>query len=374
MIIGIEAKRLFHNFSGLGNYSRNTVNLLSKFYPDNKYVLFAPILTDLYKTPENVQVITPQANISRRLRPYWRLYKVSGLLKPNKIDIYHGLSNVLPFGLKKSGVPSVLTIHDLIFLRFPAFYKKIDRMLYRFFTIRSCHRATKILAISQQTKTDLIDLLGIDAGKIEVVYQSCDKRYYEKVEEELKQAVRLKFNLPEKFILCVGTIEQRKNQLAILEGMVQEKLDIPIVLVGKPTEYKKQLDEFIFESDIRKQLIFLHQTNSDELQAIYQMAEIMVYPSFFEGFGLPVLEAQASGCPVITSNISSLPEAGGDAALYVDPSNSQEIGLAIKKILTDNDLKNELIQKGYVHSRKFNDQAVAANLMKLYQSLVSVTI
>jgi glycosyltransferase involved in cell wall biosynthesis len=370
MIIGFEAKRLFQNFSGLGNYSRNTVNLLSEFYPDNRYVLFAPILTNLYALPDNAEVITPATKFSKRFRPYWRLYKVSELLRPNKIDIYHGLSNVLPFGLKKTGVPSVITIHDLIFLRFPAFYKKIDRMLYRFFTIRSCKRATKILAISQQTKNDLINFLGIDAGKIEVVYQSCDKRYYEKVDETGKKAVRQKYNLPEKFILCVGTIEQRKNQLAILEGVVKEKLDIPIVLVGKPTEYKKQLDEYIIESDIRKQMIFLHKTNSAELQAIYQMAGIMVYPSFFEGFGLPVLEAQASGCPVITSNISSLPEAGGDAALYVDPGNSAEIGAAIKKLLTDLDLKNELIQKGFINSRKFMDQAVAENLMKLYQSLV----
>ncbi len=371
MIIGFEAKRLFQNFSGLGNYSRNTVNLLSEFYPDNNYLLFAPILTNLYPLPHNVAVITPKSKFSQRFRPFWRLYKVSELLKPNKVDIYHGLSNVLPFGLKRSGIPSVLTIHDLIFLRFPEFYKKIDTMLYRFITIRSCHRATKVLAISQQTKNDLIELLGIDASKIEVIYQSCDKKYYERVDEIRKKAVRLKFNLPEKFILCVGTIEQRKNQLAILEGVVHEKLDIPVVLVGKPTEYKKQLDEFIIESEIRKQMIFLHQTNSEELQTIYQMAEIMVYPSFFEGFGLPVLEAQASGCPVITSNISSLPEAGGDAALYVDPANSRQIGAAIRELLTDTKLKSELIQKGLVNSLKFNDQAVAENLMKMYRALAA---
>ena len=371
MIIGFEAKRLFQNFSGLGNYSRNTVNLLSEFYPDNNYLLFAPILTNLYPLPHNVAVITPKSKFSQRFRPFWRLYKVSELLKPNKVDIYHGLSNVLPFGLKRSGIPSVLTIHDLIFLRFPEFYKKIDTMLYRFITIRSCHRATKVLAISQQTKNDLIELLGIDASKIEVIYQSCDKKYYERVDEIRKKAVRLKFNLPEKFILCVGTIEQRKNQLAILEGVVHEKLDIPVVLVGKPTEYKKQLDEFIIESEIRKQMIFLHQTNSEELQTIYQMAEIMVYTSFFEGFGLPVLEAQASGCPVITSNISSLPEAGGDAALYVDPANSRQIGAAIRELLTDTKLKSELIQKGLVNSLKFNDQAVAENLMKMYRALAA---
>ena len=130
------------------------------------------------------------------------------------------------------------------------------------------------------------------------------------------------------------------------------------------------LDDFIKENAIRKQVIFLHNTGTEELQTIYQMAEIMVYPSFFQGFGLPVLEAQASGCPVITSNISSMPEAGGEGALYIDPANSAEIGSAIRKIMTDSKLKEELIQKGTAHSMLFSDQLVAEKLMGLYQSLV----
>ena len=201
-------------------------------------------------------------------------------------------------------------------------------------------------------------------------WQSCNKQFYERVEETQKNIVRKKYALPDKFILTVGTIEQRKNQLAILEGLVKEKLEIPLVILGKPTEYKMLLDDFIKENDIRKQIIFLHNSGTEELQTIYQMAEIMVYPSFFEGFGLPVLEAQASGCPVITSNISSLPEAGGEGALYIDPANSAEIGSAIRKIMTDSKLKEELIKKGTAHSMLFSDQLVAEKLMGLYQSLV----
>ncbi len=369
MRIGYEAKRVFQNLSGLGNYSRNMISLLANYYPENHYVLFAPVITDLYSMPKSVEAISPTSGFSKKIRPYWRMYKISKLLTYNNIDIFHGLSNVLPFGIKESGIPSVLTVHDLIFLRYPNYYKKIDQILYRYLTTHSCHNATKILAISHQTKNDLVNLLGIDPQKIEVIHQSCNNYFYEKVEESRKETIRLKFNLPDKFILCVGTIEQRKNQLAILQGVVQENLDIPIVLLGKPTEYMRQLDEFIEKNNMSKQLIFLHKTSLAELQAIYQMAELMVYPSFYEGFGLPVLEAQASECPVITSNISSLPEAGGDGAIYIDPGSSQEIGRAIRAVLTNNVLKNELIQKGTANALLFNDQSVAKKLMQMYQSL-----
>jgi glycosyltransferase involved in cell wall biosynthesis len=370
MIIGFEAKRLFQNFSGLGNYSRNTVNLLARFYPEHQYLLFAPKLTSLFVPRAPVEIITPKSKFFARFRSFWRIYRVAGLAKKYHTDIFHGLSHVLPAGIEKKGIPSIVTIHDLIFLRFPSFYSKIDRKLYYHNTLSSCKRCTKILAISHQTKEDLKNYLGIPEEKIVVLHQSCDKRFYEQADDDQKDFVRKKYQLPEKFILCVGTIEQRKNQLAILKGVVSEQLKIPVVLLGKPTEYKKILDEYIIESGIRKQLIFLHNTDFSELQAIYQMAEIMVYPSFFEGFGLPVLEAQASKCPVITSNISSLPEAGGDGAVYIDPSNSTEIGLAIRKILTDNKFKEELIKRGTANALMFNDQAVGEKLVKLYQSLV----
>lgn len=370
MRIGFEAKRIFQNVSGLGNYSRNTLSILVRYYPGNRYVLFAPKITNLYYPGESVEIISPTSGFMRKFRFLWRLFKVSSLIKTNKIDLFHGLSNVLPVGISRTGIPSVLTVHDLIFLRFPQFYKRFDRFLYRMISVPSCYRATRIIAISKQTKNDLVELLKIDPAKIEVIYQSCDITFYEKISGEQKEIVRQKFELPENFILSVGTIEQRKNQLAILEGVVKEKLDIPVVILGKPTEYKRQMDEFIAESGIRKQLIFLHSTDLTELKAIYQMADLMVYPSLYEGFGLPVLEAQASGCPVITSNCSSLPEAGGEGALYINPKNSGEIGKAIREVLTNKVLRDDLIQKGAANSLLFNDRQVAEKVMKLYQSLV----
>jgi len=369
MIIGYDAKRVFQNCSGLGNYSRNTISLLAKYYPENKYKLFAPRLTNLYSVPACAEVVLPTTFISKHFGSYWRLHQCAKLLSANHIDVFHGLSHVLPYGIEKTGIPSVITIHDLIFLRFPEYYKRIDRKMYESITRNSCKRATKIIAISQQTKTDLIHYFGIKPGKIEVVYQTCNNHFYERVNDERKSAIRLKFNLPEQFILTVGTIERRKNQLAILKAVVKEKLGITVVILGKPTKYMDELNQFIDESGIRKQVIFLHKTTTDDLQAIYQMAEIMIYPSFFEGFGLPVLEGQASGCPVITSNISSMPEAGGQGAIYVNPENISEIGHAIVQVLSDNKFKEELIQKGTTNAALFSEKLVADRLMTIYTAL-----
>lgn len=374
MIIGFEAKRIFQNCSGLGNYGRNTVNMLARFYPENKYKLFAPKFTDLYSLPDSAEIITPKSYLSKFFKSYWRLQQVTKLLSKNNIDIFHGLSHALPYGIEKTGIPSVVTIHDLIFLRFPEYYQKIDLIMYQSVYRSSCNRATKIIAISKQTKSDLINYFDIEPSKIEVIYQSCDNRFYDRVTEAQKFTVQLKFSLPDKFILCVGTIENRKNQLAILQAVTEKKIAATIVILGKPTAYIHQLNQFISENGIQKQVMFLHNTNFAELQTIYQMAELLIYPSFFEGFGLPVIEAQASGCPVITSNISSLPEAGGDGALYINPADISEIGHSIYNILSDKQLKTNLIQDGTANAELFSEKYVAKSLMKLYCELRESTL
>ncbi len=376
MIIGFEAKRVFQNASGLGNYSRNTINLLAKFHPENRYKLFAPKLTNLYSLPEQAEVILPQSGLFKFLRSYWRLNIVSKLLKINNIDIFHGLSHVIPYGIEKTGIPSVVTMHDVIFLRYPEFYKKIDRKIYASVYRRSCQNATKIIAISKQTKADLIHFFGTEPDKIEVIYQTCNNCYYEKVSEESKLAVKRKFSLPDQFILCVGTIEKRKNQLAILQAVISEKLEIPVVILGRPRpkEYLEEIKQFIIQNGIQNQVMFIHNSDTSELQAIYQMAQAMVYPSFFEGFGLPVLEAQASGCPVITSNLSSLPEAGGEGAIYVDPSDIPAIGKSIRNMLYDNTLRILMKAKGSANAALFSEKLVADRLMKLYREVLEGNI
>ena len=259
---------------------------------------------------------------------------------------------------------------------YPEFYNKIDRKIYASVYRRSCQNATKIIAISKQTKADLIHFFGTEPDKIEVIYQTCNNCYYEKVSEESKLAVKRKFSLPDQFILCVGTIEKRKNQLAILQAVISEKLEIPVVILGRPRpkEYLEEIKQFIIQNGIQNQVMFIHNSDTSELQAIYQMAQAMVYPSFFEGFGLPVLEAQASGCPVITSNLSSLPEAGGEGAIYVDPSDIPAIGKSIRNMLYDNTLRILMKAKGSANAALFSEKLVADRLMKLYREVLEGNI
>ncbi len=371
LVIGYESKRIFENESGLGNYGRNLLNSLTTYFPQNKYKLFAPKITSLYSLPESVEVITPQSAFWRYFNSYWRLHMSHVEINKSNLDIFHGLSHVIPSRIKKTGVPVVLTIHDLIFLRHPDFFKKLDRKMYRTITINSCNRADKIIAISAQTKNDLIYYFNIEPSKIEVVYQTLNKLFLERVSSELKATIRTKLNLPEKFLLSVGTIEKRKNQLAILKALKAENIKMPIVLAGRPSKGLAEIENYISASGMQDQVILLHETTDKELQGIYQMAEIMIYPSFFEGFGLPVIEAQASQCPVITSNISSLPEAGGEGAIYIDPNSVTEIGQAIQRLLSNEDLRKDLIAKGLKNIERFSEKSVAKNLMDVYSSILN---
>jgi glycosyltransferase involved in cell wall biosynthesis len=372
MKIGFDAKRAFNNAAGLGNFSRNSISALACTYPGDRYFLFHPGSKKfIFKTPENSIQIQPGSFWWKILRSSWRTFYISKLVKKHDLDIYHGLSHELPAGIEESGIKSVVTIHDLIYLRHPEFFKSIDRNIYDRKFRYSCKVASRIHAISDQTKRDLMNFFQVPEEKIEVIYQSINPLFFQESSHSQKYTIRRKYQLPEKFILTVGTVEPRKNLLALLEGMVLSKTYIPLVVVGKLTDYQQKIQKFI-EADLnRLQVFFLSRIQDDELYVLYQMAEVMVYPSLFEGFGLPVAEAHASGCPVITSNTSSLPEAGGTAALYINPENPEEIGNTIKTLLADQNLRDSLIERGKVNAQRFTGENFAKQLKQLYNSVLN---
>ncbi len=372
VIIGFDAKRAFNNTAGLGNFSRNTIVALGRQNPDDRFFLFHPGKKRLsFSTPENSKEIQPVGIWWKTFRNAWRSFRIARLAKELKLDIYHGLSHELPVGIEKTGVKSVVTIHDLIYIRYPQYFKKIDRSIYDRKFRYACQVATRIHAISEQTKSDLMDFFSISKEKIEVIYQSINPIFFEKADKFRKLKIREKHQLPEKFIITVGTVEARKNLMAILEGMVLSGIYIPLVVVGKPTTYQHKIQKFI-EADLnRLQVFFLTRVPDAELAVLYQMAQVMVYPSIFEGFGLPVAEAQASGCPVITSNSSSLPEAGGVAAIYINPEKPAEIGHAIENLLADQTLRESLIAKGKINAQRFTPENYALQIKKLYNTILN---
>lgn len=371
MKIGFDAKRAFFNRAGLGNYSRNVLNALSLYYPQHQYLLYTPKNKQrLYYPGSNQQVITPNTK-TKFASSMWRSFKIGRLAVQDNLDIYHGLSHELPFSVNKRKVKTVVTIHDLIFIRHPEFYPFIDRKIYHYKFKKACQDADRVIAISEQTKADILQFFNIEESKIEVVYQPIHQRFFNPILKSESEAVRRKYQLPIDFLLNVGTIEKRKNLLAILQAMVVENIDLPLLVIGKTTDYMKEITRFINKNPDLK-VIFLHDVADDELNAIYRMAKILIYPSVFEGFGLPVAEAQACGTPVITSNISSMPEAGGHAAFLVKPNSPEQIGLAMRHLMSDTEFYQQKVDEAIVQAQQFTPAKAAKNLFKLYNNLLSM--
>ncbi|HYX09650.1 MAG TPA: glycosyltransferase family 1 protein [Bacteroidales bacterium] len=371
MRIGFDAKRAYFNRSGLGNYSRGVIQLMTEFQPTNNYFLYTPSGHDEITFPVygKVKKITPGTVFAKKMSSLWRTYLLAGQLKKDKIDVYHGLSNELPGRLRNTKMGKVVTIHDLIFFRYPEYYKSIDRQIYARKTLYSCNIADKVIAVSEQTKRDVVEFLEIAPEKIEVVYQGCNPLYYPRLTEEIKKPIRDKYDLPSSFVLYVGTIEARKNLLNVVKAMHTGGIDMPLLVVGKPTPYLETVKQYIHEKKM-EHVYLLHGVPLEDLPAIYQMATVFVYPSMFEGFGIPILEALNSGVPVITSKGSCFSEAGGKAALYTDPESVGELTEAIRMVIGDSELRKKMITEGHQHTLKFRENIISGRLMKIYKEVM----
>ncbi len=373
MNIAFDAKRLFNNVSGLGNYSRNTINLLSTHFSNNKYHLFSPFVDDriAFSVPSNCQVHLPKSfwRIGA-MSALWRSMGYGGELHRNRIDIFHGLSNEIPSGLSHSHIKKVVTIHDLIFMRFPELYNSIDRNIYIKKFRYAAENADLVVSVSEYTKQELIHFYNIPENKIRVVYQSCGEQFFQKLHHKTKDVIRKKYNLPKNYILSVGTIEKRKNLLSLLKGMVVGKVTLPLVVIGQETRYMEEVREFISKHKMEKQVLFFHQMPNADMPAIYQMADAFVYISIIEGFGIPVLEAMASETPVITTRGTTMEESGADAYAYVNPLDENEIADTLNRILLSSDVSKEMIAKGNNRVHAFSGEAVIKDLHAVYKELI----
>ncbi|WP_428225842.1 glycosyltransferase family 4 protein [Flavobacterium sp.] len=370
MNIGYEAKRVFHNKTGLGNYSRDSIRILATYFPDHTYFLYNPKKSkeNLFKYKnERVVEKLPSTAFYKRFYNIWRQKGILNDLKKDQIQLFHGLSGELPNGLKRNGIKSVVTIHDLIFVRYPELYSFFDRKIHFYKFKKAAEQADLVIAISEQTKNDIIEFLKIPEQKIKVIYQGCQDVFKQSYSEEKKSTVKAKYSLPNQFILNVGTIEARKNALIIVKAIKETKT--PLVLIGKETDYTKQIHDYIQENNLQDYVYFLKNVSSEELAIIYQLASIFVYPSIFEGFGIPIIEALFSKTPVITTNSGVFPEAGGPDSIYINPYQAEEISTKIKWLLDHPKEAEEISNKGLQYAAMFTDEAIANALMNCYKSL-----
>lgn len=371
MRIGFDAKRAFFNKTGLGNYSRWVISGLAEFFPQNSYYLYSPKpeRSKQFCYSSNCFISGPTGFFHKTLPSIWRTFGLSEQLKREKIDIYHGLTNELPAGIEKISIPAVVTIADLIFMTRPELYRPVDRIIYSKKVKYAVQTAKNIITISKKTAEDLVDLLSVDEAKIKVVYPGCDKAFWDPVGFGKRNEVIKKYGVPEEFILSVGTIEERKNVLSIVKAIHENKIHIPLVVIGRPTAYLEQIKTYIGQNKI-PDIYFLHNVTMDDLPCFYQQAKVFVYPSFYEGFGLPILEALVSMTPVITSKGGCFAEAGGKESIYVDPSNSAEIAEAVKTLLNSSDLRCRIIEGGLNHAQQFKDENIARAYMNIYNSCI----
>jgi len=365
MKIAFDAKRFFHNTSGLGNYSRDLVRILSEYEPENEYLLLNKNKSErgkeILERPNVHFIETSKGNLSRQL-------KMGKDAQKQGADIFHGLSGELPLKWDPKPIKKVVTIHDLIFVRYPQYYSFFDRKIHFWKFKKAADSADKIIAISEQTKRDIIRYLKVPETKIEVIYQGCHHAFKEQQSLELMEAVKEKFKLPERFILNVGTIEDRKNLLNVVKAI--SETEIPLVVVGRKTKYYQKIERFLKKNKMEKQVLFLEGVSMDELACLYKLADIFVYPSFFEGFGIPVIEALFSKTVVVTSNTNCLPEAGGKDSVYVNPENDLDIRAKLKFLWENESERKRREEKGFEFVQKFNDEPIARELMNFYQKII----
>lgn len=379
MKIGFDAKRAFHNTRGLGNYSRNLIDGLLKYSPDNQYYLFGKLpqkgeCGNWYHDIEvNVNVVVAEASSSIR-KSLWRSYYMEEDIDRHKLDIYHGLSHEIPFKQKNKHTKYIVTIHDLLFLRFRQNFKWIDIQIYLSKIKYSCRHADLILAVSEQTKQDLINFLHVPEKKIVVSYQSCSSLYYSVPDDSIIEDVKRHYNLPENYYLFVSALVKHKNIGRIIESLalLPKEIQYPLVVVGKETAYKKHLLEIIKKYGLHDKVLFIDYVQQAHLPSIYRQAKLLIWPSLFEGFGIPIIEALFCKLPVITSNVGCFPEVGGEGACYVNPESSSDIASGIELVITNSGKYAEMQEKGYAHVQKFHIKKTTAHLLELYSNLLTV--
>ncbi len=374
MKIGFDGKRAAQNRTGLGNYSRFVARIMAEQMPENEYRLYVPnerrtqFLGEIPAVAA-MPVTTPQG-AWRHFRSAWRSWGVADSLRRDGIELYHGLSNELPLNIKSAGCRSVVTIHDLIFLRNPEYYKPVDRWIYNQKFRRACLDADRIVAVSEFTKRDIIRYYSIDEAKIDVVYQGCDKAFGEPIGRDRLEEVRRKYGLPESYVLYVGSIEERKNVGLIIEalrGEAERGLPFHLVTVGRSTPYCERQKEGVERLGLGAYCHFFHTVPFADLPSLYRMASVFVYPSRIEGFGIPLLEAITSGVPAIGCTGSCLEEAGGEDSIYVDPDDASGLGESIARLMADKAMRQSMIEKGRDYAHKgFSDEKLSRDLMDVY--------
>jgi glycosyltransferase involved in cell wall biosynthesis len=369
MRVAIDVRKL-HDF-GVGTYIRNLLRYLARLDSSTEYVLLCRrsdlgIAAQLGPNFRAVLESSRGYSIREQLHVPWVLMR-------EKPDVYHAPHYVLPLAVPSR---SVVTIHDCIHLMFPQYLP--NRMAHVYARVSmwgSAKRSNRILTVSEASKRDIIRFFNVKPDKVVVVYNAIDERFWTRPTEEEVTRVRERYQLQHRFVLYVGNIKPHKNLVRLIqafERLRKEPFDeLTLLIIGDEISKLPALRHAVHKYKLHKQVRFLGFVPDKTLAVLYHLASVFVFPSLYEGFGLPPLEAMASGTPVVTSNVSSMPEVAGDAALLVDPYQVESIVDALRRVLTDSALADDLRHKGLVRARGFSWERSVARTLALYQEVAA---
>jgi glycosyltransferase involved in cell wall biosynthesis len=367
--IGIDARKL-HDF-GIGTYIRNLLRQLARFDRETDFVVFCrpedrEALASLGENFRPVEETSPNYSMVEQVR-------IPLALRREGVTLFHAPHYVLPPLVR---CRSVVTIHDCIHLMFPQYLP--SRLAFEYARISislAARRATRVLTVSESSKRDIVRFVDVPAEKIDVIYNAYDERFTVEPREEDVIRVRERYQLIDEFVFYAGNVKPHKNleRLIVAFDLVRKRgLDhLKLVLIGDEISRYAALRRAVHQHQLHKHVRFLGYMPEETLAVMYRLAGVFVFPSLYEGFGLPPLEAMASGTPVVTSNVSSLPEVAGDAAILVDPHDPRAIADGIYRVLTDERLRRDLRTKGLARARQFSWETSVRRVHAIYHEVAS---
>ena len=374
MKVGIVADRLNRPRSGIGNYIYYLIKEFAKTNENREKVYLINYEdNNIFPNLNKIIIENPLKNITKKSFYFWHIYLQFRLKRNNlNLDIIHSPENATLFVKLKQ--KKIVTVHDTTPFLFPESFTLITLLRYRLLLPRTLKTADKIITDSNSTKKDLVNYFNIPEEKIKVIFLAADEKFKPLNNEEINE-VKQKYSLNFPFILYVGLLHPRKNIPSLIEAYYKLKLkkddmEYKLVIAGKNNGKCKDIFGTVGRLNLQKDVIFTGYVLDEDLPALYNATDLFVYPSLYEGFGLPPLEAMACGTPVITSNTSSLPEVVGDAGIMVDPYDVDGLADAMHEVLTNDGLREDMIKRGLKRAKMFSWEKCAKETLRVYLSLM----
>jgi glycosyltransferase involved in cell wall biosynthesis len=367
MRIGIDATALPRRLTGAGNYIVQLTRALQDVDPANEYVVFAkPPHAELFQARGQLHVVQV-ALATRMFRIGWEQLALPFIVRQQQLDLLHSPHYTMPLAVR---CKTVVTFHDMTFFLHPEMHKTYKKIFFRTMIRISTRRADAIIADSESTRQDILQLLRPDSHKVSAVPLGVSDYFRPIVDVSAAERIRRKYHLPNSIILYVGVLEPRKNLPTLVKAfksLVDRGLPHTLVLAGHKGWMYTELFQTIEELQLAERVRFTGYVPDGDLAGLYSAADAFVYPSVYEGFGLPVLEAMACGIPVVTSKVSSMPEIAGETGVLIDPRRADELANALYRVLTDRALHDTLAHKGLERSKLFSWRRTAQETLAVYE-------